>query len=1091
MCGRTAERVDVILDQIRGRVTESHLYKHLGDKIELIDVSVPLSTLMTIAAVSGRVFRAITEPTNATVDPDLVAGDIWIDTDAYYPGTTINQAYRYSGTAWVALPADSLDQLSAAILSETVVRADADSIEASKREGLYAGAFAGVGNAYNYFIQLAQPTATRIGDIWAWLNPEDDVAAIFKRWDGVAWRVITPEDNPTNSNADAQRRAAAFKGVVAVLPAVDNATYVIGDQVLFRPDPATANSNKLYVYTARVAPNTWSEASPTTNALASAMVYQEQYVRADDVGNARAYSEQLVAAVGRSLPNLCPNALFEDGIAAVEGATGFTVDTGVYGVRANRASAPAGTVTLSFPKFPISAGLKYGFTGDARISVPSGTGSVFFALSFYAAETDSFSSPIATTNGPARSFDEFSDAKERREAFWFNGTAPAGANWASLRFRYTTTNGATRVSLRQPTVVLYTDGDSAPPFTYDSSSAVVADVAQARIGYCTKRVTSPVGPWQTTADATKQACEAAHADSGTHTYLWNTGLPWADAIKQVYVVTTAKCYRNGVLTSDPAYDTQGECEAGGGYWVPGATAALEQRFQALQENDGVLSAQYSVKVDVAGHVSGFGLSTEWPINGSPSSQFGVRADRFFVTGPSITGTSLPTGTYDGQVFYNTDTKQTFYYWTDTRPHPLSRTSSNRRGCTYAVGWKESTTAYAGTPIDTGTTCISLSGRQFASVPFIVQASTIPAHCSDPTYLTKTTCEAAGKDWFLQVPRGAYIETAYIQSAVIDGATIRDATIDSAKILSLSADKITAGSISVGNDIKSANYVAGTTGWIIEGNGDAEFGTIHLRNNAVSSMAYLPNTETPLPDKTLPGVGLWVALGTYTAGTVVYVTTKSNTYICTTAHTGRATAPGNASENSFWASATYTAGAATAMWSSTTSYAYNEKVWYAPNAATPFRVYVCVTAHTNVVPGTNTSRWRELTHFQELVRINDVALGTVSSGLGAVFSTRFIVDVIDSQDPTDRAGDGDVQLYLLRINTSTGALFKFAEETLMAPFVGRNSPGGPYRYRLHYASSEYVGSTAGSFLLFARSNSGLVSVSPTIGSIGFGYTGMKR
>lgn len=54
-----------------------------------------------------------------------------------------------------------------------------------------------------------------------------------------------------------------------------------------------------------------------------------------------------------------------------------------------------------------------------------------------------------------------------------------------------------------------------------------------------------------------------------------------------------------------------------------------------------LSAQYTVKIDVNGHVSGFGLASS-AVNGTPTSAFIVRADRFAITGAN--DTSDPLGT---------------------------------------------------------------------------------------------------------------------------------------------------------------------------------------------------------------------------------------------------------------------------------------------------------------------------------------------------------------------------------------------------------------------------------------------------------------
>jgi len=71
---------------------------------------------------------------------------------------------------------------------------------------------------------------------------------------------------------------------------------------------------------------------------------------------------------------------------------------------------------------------------------------------------------------------------------------------------------------------------------------------------------------------------------------------------------------------------------------------------------------------------------------------------------------------------------------------------------------------------------------------------------------------------------------------IDAAVIKDSTITAAKIATLNADKITAGTIGsqtislngVSSILKSSNYVAGSTGWQIRGDGYAEFRNVTIR-----------------------------------------------------------------------------------------------------------------------------------------------------------------------------------------------------------------------------------------------------------------------
>ena len=112
---------------------------------------------------------------------------------------------------------------------------------------------------------------------------------------------------------------------------------------------------------------------------------------------------------------------------------------------------------------------------------------------------------------------------------------------------------------------------------------------------------------------------------------WHSGLPLATAVKQVSVTVPGVCYKNGVTTGDT---NQSSCTANGGTWTAGGNASLEQQFTAQQQTNGRLYSQYTVKLDTNGWISGFGLANTQNGDGSVISDFGVRADRFWIAAPS-------------------------------------------------------------------------------------------------------------------------------------------------------------------------------------------------------------------------------------------------------------------------------------------------------------------------------------------------------------------------------------------------------------------------------------------------------------------------
>lgn len=84
------------------------------------------------------------------------------------------------------------------------------------------------------------------------------------------------------------------------------------------------------------------------------------------------------------------------------------------------------------------------------------------------------------------------------------------------------------------------------------------------------------------------------------------------------------------------------------------------------------------------------------------------------------------------------------------------------------------------------------------------------------------------------PAGTYSTQSFILDAQITNAKIANLAVDSAKIASLAASKITSGAITVGQTISSANYIAGTSGWSINGGGQVEFSNAVVRGGVYAS-----------------------------------------------------------------------------------------------------------------------------------------------------------------------------------------------------------------------------------------------------------------
>lgn len=205
------------------------------------------------------------------------------------------------------------------------------------------------------------------------------------------------------------------------------------------------------------------------------------------------------------------------------------------------------------------------------------------------------------------------------------------------------------------------------------------------------------------------------------------------------------------------------------------TAALTAEATVRAAQTGELGAKYAIKIDLAGHVSGYGLAST-ANNSTPISEFGVRADKFFIAPPSTVSATAPTtNLYKGRT------------WVDTSVTPnVTR---------YYTGEAWSTTPQA--------------------LPFVVLAS-------------PTTVD--GK----VVPAGVYINGAYIQGGTIDGAAIKGGTIENTKLINVSADKITGAALLATSYIESATYKAGESGWKIHGDGTAELSEAIVRGTISAS-----------------------------------------------------------------------------------------------------------------------------------------------------------------------------------------------------------------------------------------------------------------
>lgn len=233
------------------------------------------------------------------------------------------------------------------------------------------------------------------------------------------------------------------------------------------------------------------------------------------------------------------------------------------------------------------------------------------------------------------------------------------------------------------------------------------------------------------------------------------------------------------------------------------TAAVQQNYFAKADGQ-ALQGQYTVKIDLNGHVSGFGLASTL-VGNTPTSAFIVRADRFAVVDPASTanglGTTSPSADtvpffVEGGVTYIKSAMIKNASITDAQIGSVAakKITAGYIGATIAMDGASvfGASLYAG-----GTT--SKTYDQGYVTSFTAQNPTFKVEGGNveivsANFRIKSLATANSYVTPFKVEGGiVYIDTtAVIKTGDITTAMIQNATITSAQITSLTADKIAPG-----------------------------------------------------------------------------------------------------------------------------------------------------------------------------------------------------------------------------------------------------------------------------------------------------------
>ena len=232
------------------------------------------------------------------------------------------------------------------------------------------------------------------------------------------------------------------------------------------------------------------------------------------------------------------------------------------------------------------------------------------------------------------------------------------------------------------------------------------------------------------------------------------------------------------------------------------TAAVQQNFFAKADGQ-ALQGQYTVKIDLNGHVSGFGLAST-VVNGTPTSAFIVRADKFAIVDPASTANNLtnspsadsvPFAVVGGATYIKSAFIQDASI-SDAKIGSLAAKKITAGFINAAIGLNGASVfgaaLYAG-----GTTSVSTDGSGNVT-GFTAQNPTFKVEGGNveivsANFKIKTLSTATTTFTPFEVVNGiVYIDAARIRDGTITTAQIQNAVIASAQITNLEATKIVPG-----------------------------------------------------------------------------------------------------------------------------------------------------------------------------------------------------------------------------------------------------------------------------------------------------------
>ena len=556
-------------------------------------------------------------------------------------------------------------------------------------------------------------------------NFEDDIAALEDLYGDTANAAQSAADAALSAAAAIQAEAAALQARNEAIVAAGNSLTQANAATSSATEAATALSNAT-IKANEAASSASSASGSASSASSSAIAASNSAIAAGDSASASSSSANSAST----------SATAAGTAAAAANQSKLDAQTALSGAQAAQSAAvtakndAAGSASAASSSASLAVNAKNDAAGSAS------------AASTSASNAASSASAAATNAFFAQTYKGLAETAAGNAQTYATNAGTSETNAAGSASSASTSAGAAATSALAASGSATAAAGSATTASTKASEASTSSSAAntARVAAESAR-DSAAG--SASAAATSASTASTHAsDAATSASSANTSAATATT-----KAGEALTYRNQAATSES--NAAGYAAASAVDYsaitarlnnVGGVT--IEQKFAAQASSITGLSAQYTVKVDNNGHITGFGLASS-SVNGQTVGDFIVNADRFFIARPGVA---------TGEIS-----------------------------------------------------------------PFVVDTSPAPGFPNGRVVMD-----------------GAFIKNATINDLQVGGVTAGKITGLRASFITVDAGEANIDQGNVSQGIQSSNYSAGSAGWKIHNNGDAEFNDLTARGTLRSS-----------------------------------------------------------------------------------------------------------------------------------------------------------------------------------------------------------------------------------------------------------------